>query len=1053
MAFTLSGTLVTQTDTDTTLVGPANSGALSAAGGGITTVAYGNRTYVIIPTNLTLSITGTLTHDTERECIVFQRGLTSDSQPPNLLIATGANYNFGAPKVAGSTTAFSDSVGWIFSQGTGGIWYSGGFASAVPGGPGDTSLNGVHVAVQGTLTFNGGRAQGRFNFTYRPGSVVNNTVNAKWIVENQGQTQGQEYLTRIYGGTFNTTNLAYEGGSISLGNGLAPTTLDFNRVAAGVGYWEQGDGTFNGTTQVYNTIRNMTFDGNLVDIALREGSAAASASRGIRVQNCGNGSNVNVNGGEVGGQHFNAGYCWITREIETNITSAAGNDIQGRLFIRDTDNGNRTPSFPHDFATDTADFTYTAVIDRTISTFTAAGGFAAGTLVTGSGDSEIVLGINNLQRIGTTDRPRAAANTGVWTIDSRSNDGVLGTDVYTGHFWSYENQYIAFEQDLAGTGVHTYQAFGVPDEQITRPRTGTNNIVAYNTTIGNNLSYNATTVDVNVTMDASDIYDLIKYRKETVGADIESPSASTIHVTRTAGVNDYGARTLSTVSTSVLTGNHTNASTLDVNNGSLGAGQYSCNILTQVGNTTDASITVLGSGPTVLVPSTGATHTRLALSNTTGTFNVNGAGVFAEGDFNGITVSGTGSVAYTDTSFTGTNITTTGSKSFTDTTGNPDINNSASLTLVGNEWTTGSSIAVTTGILNIDGGSYTTALTGTISSAQTWNWNNMSANSINFNVGVLGGTGLITITPDATTLAEAQRWYNTLTTAQQARFTVVEPVVNVSLTIEGITGSLASVRTLGGYFVWKQGTSGSLNTVVIGATTTAAQLTLTRVDTVTDTFHAWYIPASPSPSGSRLYDYNYVSWTPSTSGNAVLAPFEPDPTGIVVSGISTDTFALTAAASLDANGRGRYTITEVSGSFNIADTLALGRAIWNTRLYIESVATATLDSDNRPFAFISTAGGAGLSFALLASSSSLVELFSSTSVKTLANVANIRTVDLATAAGVPSVTTSSTILSVAPLADVTSALNANDRLKYIADGDISVFPRGETEAEYITRTS
>ena len=808
MAFTLSGTLITQTGPDTTLVG--NTAGFLSEVIGVDTVVYGNRTYVVIPANLTLSITGTLTHDTERECIVFQRLLVSDAQAPTLLIATGATYNFGAPKVAGSTTVFSDSVGWIFSQiaGTTGtavpvgddpvIWYNGGFAQAVVPGPGSTSLNGVHVAVQGTLTYNGGRAQGRFNFTFRPGSVVNNTVNAKWLVENQGQTPGQEFLTRIYGGTFNTTNLAYEGGSISLGVGLAPATLTFNRTASGVGYWDQGNGTFNGTTQTYNTIRNVTFDGNLVDVALREEGTSIAQSRGIRVQNCGNGSNVNVNGGEVTNTAVNAGYCWITREIETDITSAAGNDIQGRLFIRDTDNGSRTPTSPHAFATDTADFTYTAVVNGDISTFTAAGGFAAGTLVTGSGDNEIVLGINNVQRT-STNRVRAAANTGIWVIDSRSNDGVLGTDVFTGHFWSYENQYIAFNNDLAGTGTHTYQAFGVPDEQITRPRTGTNNIVDYNTTIGNDLAYNSSNVDVNVSMDASDIYDVVKYRKETVTADIESPSASSMHLVRTSGTNNYGNRILNLVSTATLTGNHSNISTLDVNSGTLGEGTYSANTLTQVSNTTDATITVLGAAATALVPAAGATHTRLSLTNTTGVFNILGAGIFTGGSFNSISLSGAGPITCTDTVFTGTDIGVTGNKTLTNTSGTPVLLNSAGLTLTGNEWTSGSSISLTTGILDLDGGSYTTALTGTITTAQTWEWNNLTANSIDFNISTLTGGGIITIeTNNVTSRTEAQRWVATLTTLQQSRFEVEAPPLTETFTIPTSTGGTYAVRQIRG---------------------------------------------------------------------------------------------------------------------------------------------------------------------------------------------------------------------------------------------------------------
>ena len=920
MAWNTSGSIITQTGTDSTFIGTLSSES------GITTVSYGNRTYIIVPTSRTLVVNGTVTHDTERECIVFQRGLSGDSQLPNLTISSGATYNFGAAKVTGSTTAFSDSVGWIFSQGTGGIWYNGGFAAN------STSLNGVHVAVVGTLTFNGGRAQGRFNFTFRPGSVVNNTINAKWLVENQGQTAGQEYLTRIYGGTFNTSNLSYEGGSISLGVGLAPETITFDRINGGVGYWEQGDGgTFNGTTQVYNTLRNVTFEGNTVDVAIRERLIpplnVVRETTGIRIQNSGNGSNINVNGGEIStnGRGHNGGYAWITKEIETDITSATGEDIQGRLFIRDTDNGNRTPTNPHTFADDSDDFTYTAVIDGNISSFSVTGGFAAGTLVSGSGDNEIVLGINNVFRPTTnnsTITSRAAANTGLWTIDSRSNDGVLGTDVFTAHFWSYENQYIVFEDDLAGEGVLTYQAFGVPDEQITRPRTGTNNVASFSTTVGNNLSYNLTNVDVLVNMDASDIYDVVKYRKETVTADIESPSAGSMHLVRTNGTNNYGNRILSLASSATLTGNHSNISTLDINNGTLGEGTYSANTLTQVSNTTDATITVLGAAATALVPTTGATHTRLSLTNTTGTFNVLGAGIFTGGTLNSISLLGAGPITCTDTVFAATDIGVTGNKVLTDTSGTPVILNSTGLTLVGNEWTSGSSISLTTGVLNLDGGSYTTALTGTITTARTWTWNNLTANSISFDISTLTGGGIITIeTNNTVTLTEAQRWYNTLTTAQQARFTVVEPAVIEVVTLPAPANGRYGIKQ----------TIGTTTTTAVTPRNVVSSTPITRSlssddfadgDTIEVSFK---FDSNLTGSSNVVYQEQKVTHT-FGSGSATLAIIPP------VATASQTANAIASGATFVANGT-NYDITSTNNSFTQFQAQGAAIEFGNTDAY------------------------------------------------------------------------------------------------------------------------
>ena len=811
--------------------------------------------------------------------------------------------------------------------------------------------------------------------------------------------------------------------------------------------------------------------------------------------NSSNGSNMNISGPTTNG----SGVFALYKEINTNIVDIVGAGVDDvKIFIRDYNNGARKSTTGAQFIatnTDTIDLTsFPTNFNRTGTTSANATFIQTSDYIyeATTDSSGVITDVNYTN--GASVVNDATATNGLefmvmnamgvnaggplvpWTttfvgslfnstkaVDKRTKVNTLGTDTIDAFTYKYENNIGVFADiNLVGTGQAIINETKILDPGVTNTRAVISALYAASAPSINSIgSINLPTV----ALDLDQVYDLIKWNKTETGVTgYETPSnvnrltingllranpaASTIvfgdalNITGNTGAAFTATAALSNgVNHSVV-----QFDTINMGNQAATGITLDATTITNLGDTTDC---VLDASSVQQIDLAG-THTRTDII--AGSYGTGTGVTMVSGSAGGVTIGGSGSLTATNTAFASTNITVTGTKVLTGTTGNPDVSSSTGLTLVDNDWTAGSSIVLTNGILNLDGGSYTTTLGGSISTAQSWTWNNMAANSINLNVAGLGGTGLITITPDAASLTEAQRWYGTIGAAQ-SRFFVREPIVNVSLTVEGITGSLATVRTLGGFFIWKQGTSGSLNTVVIGATTTAAQLTITRVDTVTDTFHAWYIPASLSPSGSRLYDYNYVSWTPSTSGSAVLAPFEPDPTGIVVSGISTDTFALTAAASLDANGRGRYTITEVAGSFNIADTLALGRAIWNTRLYIESVATATLDNDNRPFAFISTAGGAGLSFALLASSSSLVELFSSTSVKTLANVANIRTVDLATAAGVPSVTTSSTILSVSPLADVTSVLNTNTRLEYIAQGRTSVYPRGETEAQYITRTT
>ncbi|MCH9665177.1 MAG: hypothetical protein K0U41_04940 [Gammaproteobacteria bacterium] len=621
MAFSLVGNTITQTGTGTFANTPLDGTEVAAGGtvqpnigniNGVTTSStFGNIILYTLPSGTKLIVQGTVNHDTEKEILVLQSPISSRTALANINIDTTGVYNFGIPKPAGSASgAFTDGVGWIFTGG-GTTWENGGFTAGTAG-----AIGGVHVAVQGTMNFNGGRSIGIHNFTFRPGCTVNNNYNAKFLVDDSSATIGTEFLTRIYGGTFNTTNLGYEGGSISLGIGLAPTIIGFDRLGSGVGYWEQGDGdvdVLSLTAPVYNTLQNVTFTNNAVDVAMRRAIVNSGRIAGIRIQNCGNGSNVNVNGGEFdsgatnsGPLRSNAGYVWITRQIDTNILDTANNPVQGRLFIRDTNNGLRTPSQPETSLVDTADSTYSATINGAITpvdgalAFSVTGGHAA-QLVAQAGQNEVILGISNVRQNSTN--VRGAANAGIWTIDSRSNGGVLGTDVFTGHFWSYENQYLQFNDDLSGEGVHTYQAFAAADPEVTLSRAG---VLALDTTLpttGDLLITPGTAglVTIQSSMSDTDVYDVIKYRKETAVAHEELPTRTDLTVTRANGVTSYMGpstdalgvittirRSLTVTGTGInLTGNHSGINAFDAGQAAL-AGSYEALSVTNLATTLGA---------------------------------------------------------------------------------------------------------------------------------------------------------------------------------------------------------------------------------------------------------------------------------------------------------------------------------------------------------------------------------------------------------------------------------------------------------------------------------
>ena len=450
-----------QTGTDTDLTGLTSiTGVVSATDGNVTTYTF--------PSTITtaLRIRGTLSHNTELERIIFQRPINAESNSP-LIFIEGGTYNFGIEKSPG---VFTDGVG-IQINGGGSIWYNGGFNS------GSTSVNGTMMAVGtsttnpltdvSTLNINGGRIAGQFHITMRPNGVINNTYNAKFLVDASSQTLGTEWLSRFYGGTFGTTAFAYEGGSISLGNGSHGRTLTFDRSAAGVGYWAQHA---NGTTfaannaGTYPTIRNATFNGNAVDVAAWQSTTTNIGA--VRIQNCGNGTNININGGEtIGNNANNAGYIWVTKQVDTNFRALADqSNVVGTVRMFDT---NRQADIEDPITSvATGAISYKGEANGSLTSWVASGTGAGVTSLNTEGDNEVALAFWSLDRDGNN-HARGTQDTGDWAFDRRSNGGALGVDEFTFYTYAYGFSPIVTTQDLAGTGILTLNENFIADANIT----------------------------------------------------------------------------------------------------------------------------------------------------------------------------------------------------------------------------------------------------------------------------------------------------------------------------------------------------------------------------------------------------------------------------------------------------------------------------------------------------------------------------------------------------------------------------------------------------------
>ena len=610
-----------------------------------------------------------------------------------------------------SPVVFSDGLGIYFTNprtGSDGSpnfnWWYGGGQNGVYGGTSGHFMGASAHHIEGKggiININGGRIGGKFSLGLGNNATLRNYSNAKFLVDDQGQPAGTEWVARVTGlANIDTREFTMVGGSISFvvsfGNynsvsaneNVGTTTASLQRENGGIALWNQSLLNMPNTVlkESYMTFRNPNFINNVVDIAPYQTSN--NEFSGTRVQNCVQGSALNINGGETtssstrmaNSNHYVIG----TRQIDTNVRATSDDTLQtGAIYGIDT---NRNTNLASPVSTingnsysDTDGYVYfgkfTTADNITEWDVTGAAGNTTNALgaklMSNSGDNEIALFTYSLTR---ADRPRANQDEGIWRKNIRGlgDAGSATQDDFELDFWMYENLYQRLTTNFTGANVKSLELKTAPDPLIsdTRAAITTKNSGAQGTGM--------TLTDTSVTTTTSaytldEIYDLVKIKKEQSLAAIQIPSVTTLLLNPVNGTIPFGDISITqgtglwsvgTKHTAVSQNTILNAGSFVLNGGIELTAPTITNLPTMVGTST--------LNPTFNMASTG-NHTITSGSVINGTLVPSGNGNTFGGTVNGLLLlSGTDGAANT---FSGTvtgflTVTGSGTQTFSGTFGN-----------------------------------------------------------------------------------------------------------------------------------------------------------------------------------------------------------------------------------------------------------------------------------------------------------------------------------------------------------------------------------------------
>nr|MCH9664304.1 hypothetical protein [Gammaproteobacteria bacterium] len=732
---------------------------------GVTNVIDTGYSYIVTLDNTVIwRITGTVNHNTEEVRIIFNKALTAaDGTSPAtgsaligaaqaiISLSAAGVYNFGhingqyGLTVAPAGAVASGGVGWEFT-GQDNRWFT------ILG-----NRTGAKIANRGTININGGTILGQTTFTNR--GNINNLIGGRMIIQgNATADPTRPYVARLDSAGFAANQLTLEQGSILFNSGAVGSTFTMNRSRGTVGYWNQAGGTG-------ITILNSSVNSNTVDA----GTAVGTTTKFINL-NVGSGAFVSgpeAANGAVPQTANDWGIVYFTKQILSNFTDTQGNALTGTLYIRDGQStlgtgGNARRSA--NGSDNTNDFVYVCTIVAGAITGITYHGAVNGNTYAGTdagsnslqanlstANPEIILGIHN-----TTSAQATAVSTDTtivagtlaavarnpmdprvitaWGKDKRT-DGALGIDTLTATFVSYDSIIDSPTLTLTGTQPLTITRSLTADPSITLSRA---DVIARNTAVGANLAVNGASVNINTSISDTDIYDIVKYRKEINITDIELPTRTTTFVRRDGNATNYNGLNLNigTGIIATISGNHTNIGAFNAGNETL-VGSYAAQSITNLNHQ-------LGSATTSVV---------INCNGSVATFNNN-------------------SPIYTNVGMSGgqhAGIATANGQTPTFTNCNSQP-----------EW-----VYASTTDLNFNGGSHGMTIT-TATSPATWDVQNITDG--NFNVvidNIPTGTGVIDITTDAVSLPVIQAWVAGLDSFRSQRFNVITPPTILTIPVAG----------------------------------------------------------------------------------------------------------------------------------------------------------------------------------------------------------------------------------------------------------------------------
>ena len=531
MAITATGV---QTGIDTDL-----SGLLSITG--VTSSEIGRKTVYVVPAGITITVNGTLTGNPEIERVVYNDYTTLFD------VSSTGLFNCGTTITTSNGVAFERySVGVLITQ------------NALPDPQWWTDQGRALIRVR-----SGGRFHWRGATVIAPiGLYFDDGSSVLWqegilrsppiggLVTANGGNAGRGAITWMF-----TTDFRFEDARMELGGELliAASPTGTNGVDS-----SKANGIFGYSAEatVYAlfpnrlggeafTFENPTFtfadtelagSGNFLDVAVQSelGIDGVRQVAKVLMVNEKGGTNIRLIGGENGNDVRNFAVIWVARDINFNVTDLTGSTFTGgRWYIKDTNNNLRKNL---NNTNETSDRTYTGTFTDGVST-----------------DARVVLGVLNVPnqanpRNITNDPNTSDANSQLYRLDLRGKVNTLGSDLFDIHTWVYEYEYLPFSNtDLSDGTVGTRIINGAypADNNITRERTGVDGITALNTSIGTDFVVTAdkiTTTSTAVTLD--DVYDLVKFRKETSEANLQIPSVSTLVLTSDGTEIDMGSNTI-----------------------------------------------------------------------------------------------------------------------------------------------------------------------------------------------------------------------------------------------------------------------------------------------------------------------------------------------------------------------------------------------------------------------------------------------------------------------------------------------------------------------------